>query len=144
MKRLRALFELGLATLGFLLLGQDVDVEVGQLRGKAHVLTTTADGEAQLLIRHHDLDLAGVFIENNLRHLGGLQRVHQEGRRILVPRDDVDLLALKLVDDRLHAGTAHTDAGADRVDGVVVGNHGDLRAAEPGSRATALISMMPS
>jgi hypothetical protein len=128
MKR-RALFELGLAALGFLFLGQDVDVEPGQLRGQAHVLAAPADGERQLLVGHHDLDALGVLVENDLGHLGGLQRVHEEGRRILVPRDDVDLLALKLVDDRLHAAAAHTDAGADRVDGVVVGNHGDLRAA---------------
>ena len=47
-------------------------------------------------------------------------------------------------DDGLDAGAPHTDAGADRVDAAVAADHGDLGAAEPGSRATALISMMPS
>src|SRR5690606_24556087 len=53
----------------------------------------------------------------------------QEGGLVLVPRDDVDLLALQLVHHGLHAAAAHTDAGAHRVDGVVVGDDGDLRAA---------------
>jgi hypothetical protein len=44
------------------------------------------------------------------------------------PRDDVDFLALQFVDDGLHAAAAHTDAGADRVDGGIVGDHGDLGA----------------
>jgi hypothetical protein len=58
------------------------------------------------------------------------------------PRDDVDLLALQFA-DHLHAAAAHADAGADRVD------RGSreitaILARLPGSRATALISTMPS
>src|SRR6185295_1553827 len=45
------------------------------------------------------------------------------------PRDDVDLLALQLLHHGLHAAAAHADAGADRIDGAVVAQHGDLGAA---------------
>jgi hypothetical protein len=34
-----------LATLGFFLLGQDVDIPAGQLRGEAHILAATTDGK---------------------------------------------------------------------------------------------------
>jgi hypothetical protein len=43
----------------------------------------------------------------------------------------------------LHAAAAHADAGADRIDRAVAADHAIL-ARLPGSRATALISMMPS
>ena len=62
---------------------------------------------------------------------------------IFVPRDDVDLFALKFVHHGLNPAAAHTDAGADRVDRVVIAITAIL-ARLPGSRATALISMMPS
>ena len=50
---------------------------------------------------------------------------------ILVPLDDVDLLALQLADHRLHALAAHADAGADRIDRAVLGDDGDLGPASP-------------
>src|SRR6185312_14942972 len=58
-----------------------------------------------------------------------LQAVDDEGREILRPRDDVDLLALKLLDDRLHAAALHSDAGADWIDRAVAADHADLGAA---------------
>src|SRR5690606_20209158 len=51
-----------------------------------------------------------------------------EGRRVAVPGDDVDLLALKLADDGLHAAAAHAHAGADRVNRGVVADDGNLGA----------------
>ena len=115
-------------TFRFLGLGHDVDVQRGQLAGQTHVLTATTDGKAQLLVRHHDLDPLGVFVQNNLADFGRLQRVHQEGRGVLVPWDDVDLFALQLVHHGLHARTTHTDTGTNRVDRIVIGNHCDLGA----------------
>src|SRR4029079_19624485 len=38
-------------------------------------------------------------------------------------------LTIELIDDGLHARTLQADAGAYRIDGVVAGEHGDLRAA---------------
>ena len=45
------------------------------------------------------------------------------------PGDDVDLLAAQLLHHRLDAAAAHADAGADRVDAAVLGDHRDLGAA---------------
>ena len=47
---------------------------------------------------------------------------------VVVVRDDVDALAGDLVRHRLHARTAHADAGADRIDARVVALHRDLGA----------------
>ena len=102
-EQLRALGELLLPPLGLLLLGQDVDVPAGELRGEPHVLAAPADGERKLALGHDDLDAVGVLVEHDLGHLGRRQRVDDEARRVRVPLDDVDLLALQLVDDRLHA-----------------------------------------
>ena len=101
-------------------------------RREAHVLAAAADGERELLVGHHDLDALDVVVEDDLGDLGRLQRVDEEGRRVLVPGDDVDLLALELGDHGLHAGAAHADAGADRVDRAVVGDDAHLGAASRG------------
>src|SRR5437899_678526 len=55
--------------------------------------------------------------------------VDDEGRQVLTPRDDVDLLALQLLDDRLNAAALHADTGADRIDRAVVADDADLGAA---------------
>ena len=125
-------------------LGQDVDVPAGQLRGEPHILAAAADGERKLRVGHHDLDAVGVLVEHDLGDFGRRQRVDDEGRRVRVPLDDVDLLALQLVDHRLHAAAAHADAGADRIDGGVACEMTAILARLPGSRATDLISTMPS
>jgi hypothetical protein len=61
------------------LLGQDVDVPAGQLRGEAHVLAAAADGERQLLVGHDHLDALGLFVEHHLGDFGRGQRVDDEG-----------------------------------------------------------------
>ena len=119
MNELRALGEFLLAALGFFLLGQDVDLPAGELRGEAHVLAAAADGQRQLALGHHHFDAVAVFVEHHLGDFGRRQRVDDEGRRVRVPLDDVDLLALQLADHRLHARAAHADAGADRIDRAV-------------------------
>ena len=47
---------------------------------------------------------------------------------VVVVRDDVDALAGDLVRHRLHARTAHADAGADRIDARLEALHRDLGA----------------
>ena len=69
-----------------------------------------------------------VLVEHDLGDFGRLQRVDDEGRDVLRPRNDVDLLALQFVDHRLHARAAHADAGADRIDRGIARDHGDLGA----------------
>ena len=72
-EHVRALGEFLLAALGLFLLGEDVDVPAGELRGEAHVLAAAADGQRQLALRHDDLDAVGVFVEHDLGDLGGRQ-----------------------------------------------------------------------
>ena len=109
-----------------------------------HVLAAPADGQRELLVRHHDLDAAGFLVHHHLGDLGGRQRVHHEGGGLRRPGDDVDLLALQFLHHRLHARAAHADAGADRIDRAESRLITAILARLPGSRATALISMMPS
>ena len=82
-----------------------------------------------MIVGHHDLDAPLLLVHHHLGDLGGCQRVHYEGRGVLRPRDDVDLLALQLRHDSLDAAPAHADARAHGIDAAVVGDDGDLRAA---------------
>ncbi len=128
-ERLRAGAELFAPAIRFLVLGEEVDAPAGELRGQPHVLPAPADGEAELIVGHHHLDLAGVLVEHHLRHLGRGQRVDHERRGVGRPRDDVDLLSLELADHRLDPAAAHADTRAHRVDARIVRQHGDLGAA---------------
>ena len=116
-----------LTAFGFGLLGQNVDVPAGQLRGQAHILAAPADGKALLLVGDDDFDSAGVFVQDHLGHLGRRQGVHDKGRVVARPGDDIDLFALQFLDHGLDPAAAHADAGADRVDRTVVRNDGNLR-----------------
>jgi hypothetical protein len=113
--------------LRFLGLRQDIDVPAGELRGEPHVLTAPPDRERKLLVGDYHLDPLRLLVEHDLDDLGRLKRVHDEGRAVVGPRDDVDLLALKLAHHRLNARAAHADAGAHGVDGGIARGHGDLR-----------------
>src|SRR6478672_789332 len=123
-----ALAELALAALGVLALGDDVDLPAGQLAGEADVLAAAADGQRQLLVRHHHFNAVSLFVEDHLGDFGRREGVHDERRLVVVPLDDVDLLALQFGDDRLNPRAAHADAGADRIDGGVVRQHSHLGA----------------
>ncbi len=121
--------EFFLPAFGLFLFRHDDDVPAGQLRRKTDILSAPADGEAELFVRHHDIDPVRFLVEHDLCDFRGRQRVYDEGRGIGRPLDNVDLLALQFADHRLDAGAAHADAGADRVDAGFIGNDGDLGAA---------------
>ena len=121
--------EFGLTARAFFGFGHDVDVQPGQLGRKSHVLSATADGQRKLFFGHHHFDPFGFFIQNHFADLGGLQRVHQKRRRVVIPWNDVNLLTLQFVDYRLHPAAAHPHAGAHGVDRTVVTDHRDLGAA---------------
>ena len=87
MNILRAGAELFLAALALLGLGQDVDVPAGELRGEPHVLAAPADRERQLVVGHHHLDAALLFVHHHLGDFGGRQRVDNEGRGIRPTRE---------------------------------------------------------
>ena len=125
-EHLRTGLELLGPALRFLCFRQDVDVPAGELRGEAHVLPAPANGEAQLIVGHHDLDAVGVLVQHHLGDFRRRQGVDDEGGVIRRPWDDVDLLALQLADHGLDAAAAHADACADGVDAGIVGQDGDL------------------
>ena len=75
-----------------------------------------------------DVGLGAVVADDDLLDLGRRQRLGDEVGEVLAERHDVDLLAAQFVDDHAHATATGTDAGADRVDVVVVAPHGDLGA----------------
>src|SRR6185312_8289491 len=76
------------------------------------------------------------LVHDDRLHLGRCHRVDHELGRVLVPQDDVDALAVEVVRHRLHARTAHADAGADRIGAAVVRQHRDLGAVAGIARAT--------
>ena len=99
----------------------------------------------ELIVGNDDFDAVLFLVDDDAADGRGLETVDDERRGVLAPGDDVDLLALQLLHDGLDAATLHAHASADRIDArVVMADHADLGAAEPGSRAAALISMMPS
>src|SRR6185295_10091055 len=96
------------------------------LGGEPHVLAAPTDRQGELALGDHNLDAVRILIQHHFGHFGRRQRIDDEGGSILVPLDDVDLLALQLADHRLHTLTAHADAGADRIDRGVLGNDGNF------------------
>src|SRR4029453_3857705 len=128
LEHFRALDELALALLAGVGLGQDVDLRTGELRGEADVLPAAADRQAELVVGHDYLDPALFLVDHDAADGRRLERVDDEGRRVLAPRDDVDLLALQFLDDRLAAAALHADAGPHRVDRAVVADDADLGA----------------
>src|SRR5471030_574102 len=109
--------------------GVYVELPACELSGQAHVLSTAADGERELVVGDDDLHRLVLVVEEHARDLGGLERVADEAGSIFVPGNDVDLLAAQLLHHRLHAAALHADAGADRVHVAVSRSHGDLGAA---------------
>src|SRR5688500_178369 len=122
--RLRLWLELG-ADLG---LAADVDAPTGELCGKPSVLPFLADRKRQLPVR--DYDVRGLVIGDDVdaHHVGWLESVGDVLLRLLIPLDDVDLLAAELVDDRLHPEAALPDARAARVDAGLARADRDLGA----------------
>jgi len=80
---------------------------------------------AVLLVDHH-VHRVLLFVDDDRLHVRRRQRADHELGRILRPQHDVDPLAGELVGHRVDARAAHADAGADRVDALVVRLHGDL------------------
>src|SRR6266850_4637834 len=129
------LHEMALDAAAFLLLllvrfvlGHQVDLPAGELGGEPHVLAVAADRHREVLLVDDDIHGVLLLVDHDRGHLGRRQRADHELRRIGRPQHDVDPLAGELLRHRLHARAAHADAGADRVDALVVGEDGDLRA----------------
>src|SRR3546814_3257365 len=81
-----------------------------------------------LVVGNDDLDAAVILVDDDALDRCGLERVDDEGRGVFGPGDDVGLLALHFLDDRLDAAALHADARADRIDAAVIADHADLGA----------------
>src|SRR5206468_10176643 len=124
-----ALDELALTLFARIGLGQDVDLAGGELARQSDVLAASADRQAELVVRDHHLDPRFFLVDNDAADGRGLERVDDEGRGVGTPGNDVDLLALELLDHGLDPAALHTDAGAHGIDRAVVTDHADLGAA---------------
>src|SRR5216684_3878155 len=129
------LHEMALDAAAFLLLllvrfvfGHQVDLPAGQLGGEPHVLAVAPDRHREVFLVDDDVHGVLFLVDHDRGHLGGRQGPDHELRRIGRPQHDVDPLAGELLRHGLHTRAAHADAGADRVDALVVGENGDLRA----------------
>ena len=105
----------------------DIDAPADQLRRQPDVLSLLADGQRQLAVFDHHLhDLVRAVDDRHTADLGRADGIGRESHDVVVPLNDVDLLAAQFADDRLHARALHADAGADRIDVLFARRHGDL------------------
>src|SRR5690606_32327299 len=126
---------LGLGLRGDLVLGHDVELPAREAAGEAHVLAALADGLGQAVLGDREVHRVLVLVDHDRLYFGRRHGVDHELRRVVRPQHDVDALAVELVGHRLHARTAHADAGTDRIGAGVVGDHGDLGAVARITRA---------
>jgi hypothetical protein len=109
-------------------LGGDVHLPAGEARREAGVLAVAADRQRELIVGDDHRGLLGLVVDEDLTDPCRGEGLGHEAGRLLVVRDDVDLLAAQLGDDHAHSGAARPHAGADRVDAVRMRDDRDLRA----------------
>ena len=115
---LAGLFGLGLAL--------DVDLETGQTSCQTGVLSFFTDSQRKLIIRNDNLRCLLVVICDNGDDFGRAQCILNENCIVLVPVDDIDLLAAKLIDNRIDSGAVDTNAGSYGIYVRVVGINSHL------------------
>src|SRR5262249_55741002 len=84
-------------------LALDVDAPAGEPGRQPGVHALLADGQRELVVGHDDRGLAVLVVDVYLPDPGRLERAGDEARRLVVPRDDVDLLPAELADHHAHA-----------------------------------------
>src|SRR5664279_15611 len=108
--------------------GVNIDAPARELRREPDVLALLADRERELVVGDDQLHAMAFGVDDDALDLGRCDRVADEARRVVIVRDDVDLLAAQLLHDGLDAAALHADARADRIDIAIARRHGDLRA----------------
>ena len=94
----------------------DIQPPTGESGGQTGVLAFFTDSQRKLAVghNHHRSQIAGEqFHRDDFRRA---ERFTYEYFGILVPRYDIDLFPLELVNDALDTVSPHPDAGAHRVD----------------------------
>src|SRR5690606_17717328 len=106
----------------------NVDLPAGQFGGQADILPSGADRLRQVFSVNDDVHGTLVFIDDDGFHMRGRQGPNDEFSRIVGPQDDVDLFSTELITHCGDARTTHADAGADRVDALVIGDNRNFSA----------------
>ena len=124
--------------------GERVVTDGRELGGKPHVLAAPSDGQRKLLVRHDDLDALFIFVEHDLRRFPAGARafttnVAMSGDHgmmsIFSPCNSFTTACTREPRMPTQAPTGSTEESREMT---------AILAREPGSRATALTSTMPS
>src|SRR5574341_369651 len=108
----------------------DVDSPASQFGSEPCILAFPANSQRELVVRHDHNScaaLVGVIIEKYCTHAGWAEGLRDKDRLIRAPLDDIDFLAVELLDNALNTHTAHADARANRVRTLLNGRHCHLR-----------------
>ena len=84
-----------------------------------------------------------LLVDVDRQDLGRAERVGHEQAEVVIPRDDVDLLAAQLGDDRTDPGAALADRRTNGIETVTWREATATFERLPASRAIALISTVP-
>src|SRR5438552_127316 len=98
----------------------DVDPPAGQLRRQTSVLPILSDSQGELVFGHLGGRRPGLAVDLHGEHLGWAERIGDQLRRFIRPRDDVDPLRPKLANHTADPYPARADAGAHWVDALLV------------------------
>ena len=100
----------------------------GEAGGEVDVLPAGADGAREVVRLDREIHAAVSLIDADAEHDRRLHGVHDVLNRIVIPLHEIDLLAAELVLDCGDAALLHADAGADRVNPLVLRKERDLGA----------------
>src|SRR6266536_1546904 len=106
-----------------------IDAPARQLGCQPGVLPIFPNGERQLFLVHrHDRRMIG-FAQLRLKRLHRAERVRDEGRLVRTPLDDVNFFVVQFAYDIVDARPAHPHARTNRIEALLAGDNGNLRAA---------------
>src|SRR5258708_4111011 len=117
-----------LLLLGRLFLGHEVDLPPAELGSEPDVLPPPADRDGEVFLVDHYVHGVLFLVDHDRGDFGRRQGADDKLRRVGRPQHDVDALACQLLRHRLHPRPAHADAGAGRIDALVIGENRDLGA----------------
>ena len=104
----------------------NVHPPTGELGGQAGVLALFADGQRELPLGHDGHCRLVLLVDVDAQDLRRAEGARDQAGSVLVPLNDVDLLAVQLVYDVLYADAAQAHTGPDGVDAFLFSPHGDL------------------
>ena len=98
-------------------------------------MPAAANGDGQVFFVHHHIHGVTLFVHHDGGNVGRGQCTDDKLCRVFAPQHDIHTLAGKLVGHAVDTGAAHTDAGTDGVDPLVMREHCNLGARAGVTRA---------